>query len=158
MTFAEALSRLAIMANETIFQPESEGSIVQLLGPLEAAGMHFDQLWITGLSATNWPPQGRPSSLVSRSIQRSYGMPDAEPGDTLDYAHRVLQRLVSCAGHVICSYPLTEGDAEQTETALLAEFAALDDAGPGDPGWLAAQTVALASSASCFSCSSRLLI
>jgi len=146
MTFAEALGRLATMASETIFQPESEGSIVQLLGPLEAAGMHFDRLWITGLSATNWPPQGRPSSLVSRTIQRSYNMPDAEPEDTLDYACRVLQRLVSSADHVFCSYPLTEGDAEQTESNLLADIAIFGDTGPRDPGWLASQQIAAADS------------
>jgi ATP-dependent helicase/nuclease subunit B len=142
MTFAEALGRLTTMANETIFQAESEGSIVHLLGPLEAAGMHFDKLWITGLSASNWPPPGRPSSLVSRKIQRLYGMPDAEPDDTLDYAHRVLERLVSCASHVSCSYPLTAGDAEQSATALLANIAEVGGAAPNDPGWYATRLVA----------------
>ena len=147
MTFAEALGRLATMAKETIFQAESEGSIVQLLGPLEAAGMHFDQLWITGLSAANWPASGRPSSLVSRNIQRSFGMPDADPDDTLDYARRVLERLLSSAGNVSCSYPQTSGDAEQSESALLTGIAKHGDISPEDPGWYATQLVAAANPA-----------
>ncbi len=147
MTYAEALGRLTTMAKETIFQAESEGSIVQLLGPLEAAGMHFDQLWITGLSAANWPASGRPSSLVSRDIQRSFGMPDADPDDTLDYARRVLERLLSSAGHVSCSYPQTSGDAEQSESALLTSVAECGDTSPEDPGWYATQLVAVANPA-----------
>jgi len=144
MTFAEALGRLAAMAKETVFQAESEGSIVQLLGPLEAAGMQFDQLWITGLSAANWPASGRPSSLVSRNIQRSFGMPDADPDDTLDYARRVLERLLSSAGHVSGSYPQTSGDAEQSASALLTGIAEGGDTSPEDPGWYATQLVAVA--------------
>jgi len=135
MTFSEMLSRLLTMSKETVFQPESDGAIVQVLGPLEAAGMQFDKLWITGLSATNWPPSGRPSLLISRNIQRDYAMPDANPEDTLEYARRVLQRLISSAQQFVCSYPLTEGDAEQSESGLLADTAAKAASAPTDPGW-----------------------
>jgi len=141
MTFAEALGRLLMMANETVFQPESDTSIVQVLGPLEAAGMQFDKLWITGLSAANWPPQGRPSSLVARKIQRDYEMPDASPEDTLEYARRVLQRLSASARQCVCSFPLTDGDAEQSESGLLADATPIPLESPGDPGWHARHLV-----------------
>ncbi|MDH3613408.1 MAG: PD-(D/E)XK nuclease family protein [Gammaproteobacteria bacterium] len=144
MTFADALGRLTTMASETVFQPETEGSIVQLLGPLEAAGMQFDQLWISGLSAAKWPPPGRPSPLLSRTLQRSFDMPDADPQDTLDYARRVLHRLGASAAHVKGSYPLTDGDVEQTESGLLLDIATRNEAGPEDPGWHAARLVSTA--------------
>ena len=137
MTLAEAVGRLATMANETVFQPEAEGAILQVLGPLEAAGMHFDKLWITGLSASNWPPAGRPLALVSRRLQQRYGMPDAEPSDTTAYAQRVLSRLLRSAAECNCSYAVTDGAAEQTATGLLAEFDA--EVRSDDPGWHAAQ-------------------
>jgi probable DNA repair protein len=38
MSLGEMLSRLQTLAGETVFQAESDGAIVQLLGPLEAAG------------------------------------------------------------------------------------------------------------------------
>jgi probable DNA repair protein len=135
MTLSEVLARVQSMASETVFQPESEGSVVQVLGSLEAAGMQFDRLWISGLSAANWPPQGRPSPLVSRSIQREYGMPDATPDDTLQFARRVLQRLRASAAASVCSYPLADGDAEQSESGLLADVATIDATPPNDPGW-----------------------
>ena len=109
MTFGEVLVRLRTMAAETLFQPESDGAIVQVLGPLEAAGMQFDRLLITGLSAGSWPPPARPLALLSRELQRRFGMPDAEPEDTLDYARRVLTRLFGSAASVEASFALTDG-------------------------------------------------
>ena len=143
MTLAEALRRLQLMAGETVFQPESEAAIVQLLGPLEAAGMEFDQLWIAGLSAANWPPAGRPSRLVSREMQRKHGMPDASPDDTLAYAQRVLARLLTSSGLCVCSYPLADGDAEQDVSGLLTEMAPAPTRSVEDTGWYAKNLVSI---------------
>ncbi len=141
LTISEVLSRLAAMAAETVFQPEVEGAIVQLLGPLEAAGMEFDKLWVSGLTAANWPPAGRPLSLISLKLQRDYEMPDAVPQDTLDYARRVLDRLTNSTAAIVCSYPLTEGDAEQSVSGLLQRYEFELLAGQNDPGWQAATLV-----------------
>jgi hypothetical protein len=128
-----------------VFQPELEGAIVQLLGPLEAAGMEFDKLWVSGLTAANWPPAGRPLSLISINLQRSYDMPDAVPQDTLDYGRRVLDRLSSSATEIVCSYPLADGDAEQSVSALLQRYEFNSLAEQDDPGWQAATLVATSS-------------
>ena len=141
MTYAEVLARLGTMASDTLFQPESEGAIVQVLGPLEAAGMQFDKLLITGLSANNWPPSARPSPLLSRELQRQFGMPDADPDDTLDYARRVLTRLLGSAADVEVSFAVTDEDAEQTECALLDGMLRQATATIADPGWFAGQLV-----------------
>jgi len=141
LTIADVLRRLATMAGETVFQPEVEGALIQLLGPLEAAGMEFDKLWVSGLTASNWPPAGRPLSLLSMNLQRSKDMPDAVPQDTLDYARRVLDRLTSSATDVVCSYPLTDGDAEQGESGLLRRFDYKLLPRQDDPGWHAATLI-----------------
>ncbi len=141
ISFAEALARIQAFANDAIFQPESEGAVVQLLGPLEAAGMEFDQLWVTGLTATHWPPAGRPSPLVSRQLQREFGMPDADPGDTLDYATAILKRLRASTFALYCSYPHTEGDAEQSPTGLMRVIAEPAEPKISDPGCFAASQV-----------------
>lgn len=148
MTAVEALTRIATMANETVFQPEATGAIVQLIGPLEAAGTQFDKLWISGLSASNWPPPARPSPLISRKLQRQYGMPNADPEDTLDYARRVLSRLSRSATEVICSYVQADGDGEQAETALLTELGFTGSKAPADPGWYATRLVGTSSTVS----------
>lgn len=135
LTAGEALGRLVAMASETVFQPEADGSLVQLLGPLEAAGMEFDRLWISGLGSAEWPPQGKPSALLARDLQRRHEMPDAEPADTLEYARRVMSRLLSGARTSVCSYARTIDDSEQTATALLAENGLVEGPPVADPGW-----------------------
>ncbi|MDJ0814076.1 MAG: PD-(D/E)XK nuclease family protein [Woeseiaceae bacterium] len=139
MSLREALGRLRILVGETIFQPENRAGLVQLLGPLEAAGMEFDHLWVCGLTNTHWPPPARPAALLSRELQREHSMPDAEPGDTLDYARRVLMRLSSSCSELVCSYALTEGDAEQRPSGLLPAAGPFEDCTVVDPGWYAAE-------------------
>ena len=133
MTLGHAVAELRAMAADTVFQPEQEGAVVEVLGPLEAAGMEFEQLWVAGLTANQWPPPGRPMALVSRRLQRHYGMPDADPDDTAAYATRVIERLLGSAMSVACSYPRRSGDAVETRTALLPDIA--ETGAPEDPGW-----------------------
>lgn len=149
MTFAAAISRLQSMAADTVYQPEVPGSSVSLMGPLEAAGMEFDELWLVGLSASNWPPAGRPTPLLSRAMQRKLAFPDAEPAETTAYARRVLQRLVKSTHTLRCSYPETDGDAEQTVTTLIDDFQLQSVAGAADVGWHASSLTQLRSIIAC---------
>ena len=139
MTAAETLARITSIASELVFQPESDRAIVQVMGPLEAAGLHFDALWVSGVSNRNWPPPGRPLSLLSRDLQRDAGMPDASPDDTLAYAERVLARLVSSATRVVLSYPATQDDVQQSASELLQGLAKAETPATPDPGWHARQ-------------------
>jgi probable DNA repair protein len=138
MTKESALRQLEGMAAETVYQPESNITRVQLLGPLEASGLEFDAVWLAGMTAAEWPPHGNPSVLVSRRLQQEHGMPDAVPEDTVDYASRLLLRICAAAPVVVCSYPRTADDAEQSPSALLDTVAAEIAAPPLDPGWHAA--------------------
>ena len=136
MTIAEAVAELVSMASEIVFQPEVDAPVLQVLGPLEAAGLHFDQLSVTGLTADQWPPPRQPMALLSRRLQRQYGMPDADPLDTTEYALRVVERLSRSAPICRFSYPVNADDSEQAPTTLVGlvscEF-------PGDDaGWHAA--------------------
>lgn len=135
MTASEALGRIGSIASEVIFQAEAKQAVVQILGPLEAAGLQFDSLWVTGVSASNWPPRGAPISLVSRDLQREYKMPDATPNDTLAYAKRVITRLMSTGTEVVVSYPMNQGDAQQAPSELLHEHEVNDGGELSDPGW-----------------------
>lgn len=136
-----ALARLEVMAGETVFQPEAQGGSVALLGPLEAAGAEFDALWITGVSATNWPPSGNPSPLIGRRLQRERGMPDADPADTVAHSRRLLSGLCAAAGSVVCSYAAFVDDAEQAPSTLLAPGSIAAVAADEDPGWHVARLV-----------------
>lgn len=139
MSMSDAFAQLSAMAGESVFQPEVPGGVVQVMGPLEAAGMSFDRLWISGLTASQWPPPGRPLALVSRSLQREKGMPNAEPEDTIGYAERVLSRLIGSAETCVCSYAKSSADALQAPAALLDDMALVQPI--DDPGWHASALI-----------------
>lgn len=141
MTFAEASRRLGTLANDTIYQPETRSGAVQLLGPLEAAGMSFDRLWVSGLDADNWPPAAHPLTLVSRQLQRQYEMPDSSPDDTLEYSRRVLNRLIRSANRVRLSWPQSNEEFQNSASPLIAEDAQMQGR-TQDSGWHAVDLIA----------------
>ena len=142
MSPALAVARLELMAGEIVFQPESKNALVQLLGPLEASGAEFDALWLAGVTTTNWPPVGTPSQLVSRRLQEKHDMPDCSPANTQAYAEQVLSGLIASSETVVCSYPLSDEDAEQTPSDLISAVQKSDTAAIADPGWHASSLLA----------------
>ena len=143
----DAVQRLATLAAEVVFQPEGEGRLVALMGSLEAAGMEFDHVWISGMHAGQWPPAGNPSPLLSRALQKKFELPDATPDDTLQFARRVLQRLKNSAPNVVLSWPVNDGESGLARSSLLDELPHAVYDGPADPGWHAAQFCAKDSTA-----------
>jgi exodeoxyribonuclease-5 len=118
-----------------VWQPESiQVPAVQVLGIYEAAGMEFDAIWICGMDASQWPAPGRPSPFISRELQARYAMPDATPGATVEFARKVLSRLVSSAAECVISWARSQGDSELTASPLLDGIDAEAYDGPGDPG------------------------
>ena len=138
LRFSEAAARLATLAGDTLFQPEAADATLQLLGPLEAAGMEFDCIWFANLEAGEWPASARPMPLVSRALQRRLGMPDATPSDTLEHARRILARLAASAKSVVLSWPRSERDAALVPSPLLDAWRGSSSTDATDPGWFAA--------------------
>jgi len=135
MPGSEAVGRIASMAAEIVFQPENERGVIHVLGPLEAAGLALDAVWLTGATAADWPAGQRPLSLVSRELQRRYAMPDATPELAAVHARRVLRRIAGSAADCTFSCAALDEDAEQMPTALLGACEVID--ATDDPGWAA---------------------
>ena len=135
LTFADAVSRLGGLAGETIYQPESGDGVLPVLGMLEAAGMEFDKIWVTGFDAGRWPATGNPLTFVSRELQKKYDMPDATPLDTLAFAKRVLQRLQRSCDEVVFSWASNEDGVNQSLSPLADELPNAQLEEFADPGW-----------------------
>ncbi len=146
MKLAEVVQRLTALAGETIYQFEATSGAVQVLGTLEAAGMKFDGIWVCGLDAAQWPPPGRPSPFLGRTLQQKFGMPDATPVDTLEFAQRVLDRLLASAPECVVSWSRMRDDVDLTVSPLLDDMNTTVYEGRGDPGWFAARYVGAKSS------------
>lgn len=119
--FNDALSWLRRAPNETLFQPESPDGPVQILGMLEAAGLEFDELFITGLCDDAWPGSPRPNPFLPVVLQRACAVPHASADWELGFAQRMLALWSRAAPRVRFSYPLRDGDVELRPSPLLAD-------------------------------------
>ena len=142
MSPAEAVRRLSSLAAETVWQPEGTGGTVQVLGVLEAAGLEFDYVWLTGLDSAQWPPAPRPSPFLSIALQRDRDMPDATPANALAFARQVLRRIAGSSRHCVYSWARIRDDAEMAQSTLLGDCDAASADELADPGWYAARLVA----------------
>ncbi len=136
MPAREAVRRLSAMAADTVWQPETGPGRVRLLGALEASGLEFDGLWISGVDDETWPPPANPLPLISRALQRKAGMPDATPADTLAWSRRIFERLAAGGPRVVLSWPRADGEAALARSPLVTDLEAAPV--PEDPGWHAA--------------------
>lgn len=120
MSLGIVLTALRERVQNTIYQPEGAGHNVLVCGPLETVGLHFDAIWITGLDVTRWPPAGRGASLLPRSLQREYRLPDATPEQTSAFWHRQFALLLAAADTSTGSFAQFDGESELMPAPMIA--------------------------------------
>jgi exodeoxyribonuclease-5 len=117
----EAVAQLARLARERVFQPETVGSPnVQVMGPLEAAGLTFDALWVLGANDDAWPPAPRPNPLLPAGLQRRARSSNASAEVQLEFARNVQHRLLHAAPEIVFSWARGEDDRQLRPSPLLA--------------------------------------
>jgi len=110
MSFAQAVDRLRLVAEASPFQVENEGAPIQIMGMLEASGLRFDHLWVMGLHHEAWPRPANPNPFLPIALQREHGLPHSSAERELEFATKVMDRLIASAPDVVLSYPEVEGD------------------------------------------------
>jgi probable DNA repair protein len=122
VSIVEAISQLQRLAEETVFQPKGGDAVIQVLGLLEAGGLQFDQLWLTGMNDTSWPPPSSPDPLLPVHLQVRFDMPHSSKERELRLAFLQLENLVKASGEMVISYATQIGEetarpARQVATA-----------------------------------------
>ncbi len=121
MGYAQAMAKLRRACSETLFQPESSGGPVQVLGILESAGLAFDHLWVSGLHDDAWPLNARPNPFIPIALQKKAGIPEASAEGSYELDARITQDWFTAAGEVIVSHPLRADDRELGVSPLIAQ-------------------------------------
>jgi len=121
LSYEEAQQRLRQFCLSAVFQSQTADSPIQVLGILEAAGLQFSHLWLTGMSNNMWPAPPSPSPFIPLSLQKRHKMPHASAERELQYAAVLLDHY------------------QQTTRQLVASFAQLDDGVPQLPSSLVSQ-------------------
>ncbi len=110
MSFEQAVEKLRQIAEATPFQVQNEGAPIQIMGILEASGMEFEHLWVMGLHDEAWPRPANPSPFIPIALQREHKLPHSSAERELEFATKVMQRLIASAPDVVLSYGEAEGD------------------------------------------------
>jgi probable DNA repair protein len=126
MNFGQAIDWLRQTAANTQFQAEDEGAPVQVMGMLEAAGLSFDHLWIMGLHDDALPAAANPNPFLPAALQRQQNLPHSSAARELDFAKKLMERLLRSAPDIVLSYPEREGDRSLAPSPLVAEGRWLD--------------------------------
>lgn len=105
-----ALDWLRRITGETIFQPETAEAPVQVLEGLQAAGSHFDAIWILGMDDRAWPTAAQPEPFLPQELQLRLELPHSSADREYRFSQDLLERLKCSAPLVIGSHPIREGE------------------------------------------------
>jgi ATP-dependent helicase/nuclease subunit B len=122
MSFSHAFQTLRKICADTLFQPETPDTPVQVLGLLESAGVEFDHLWVTGLTDEAWPLKSSPNPFLPLAQQRRAGIPEASAETSLALDRRITEGWKQAAGEVVFSHFAREEDRDVLPSPLIADL------------------------------------
>ena len=82
--------------------------------------LHYDGIWVAGLSAGQWPPPPQPDPFLPIPVQRAAGMSGASPAGQLALAQRRLAAWRERSSRLALSYPCAEDDVSLQPCALVS--------------------------------------
>ncbi|HEB28719.1 MAG TPA: hypothetical protein ENI05_13265 [Porticoccus sp.] len=126
VSFLEAVTYINRVARETIFQPQSPDTPVDIMGTLEAEGLSFDYLWLMGMNDTSWPLPSKPNPLIPIVMQREKNIARSSPEREFTFSKLITDSLVNQSLNVVVSYPETDGDVSCRISSLFVEHDHID--------------------------------
>lgn len=128
MTASQASEQVEGWLQSRSFQPRGRRpASIQVLGLLEAAGLEFDAVWVTGLTDAALPAPGSANPFLPRELQRRAGVPHCSPEQELAFGRELLHQLTESAPRVVFSCAERHGDEELRPSRLLLAAAGRPD-------------------------------
>ena len=117
-----ARQHLLQIAQDAVFHPQTGDAPLQILGLLEGAGLHFEQLWILGMHSQNLPALVSINPLLPADFQRDCQMPRSLPENEHKIAVDLLQAYRRDSHRMIVSYPQMLGEEQLAPSTLIRDF------------------------------------
>ncbi len=114
----DALAMLASLAANRVFQVENSGARVDVLGPLEVVGQHYDALWFARLDDQHWPPTVHADAFIGQRLQAERGMPGADVAIDAAFAERLFAAVLATARDCTASSASKIGDVPARPAAM----------------------------------------
>lgn len=119
LSATRAVDLLRSLATRTHFEPASDDAAVTLSADCGDPLLHYDGIWVAGLSAGQWPPPPQPDPFLPLAVQRAAGMAGASPAGQLALAQRRLAVWRERSATLALSYACAEDDVELQGCTLL---------------------------------------
>ncbi|MBY0378310.1 MAG: hypothetical protein K2Q33_07100, partial [Gammaproteobacteria bacterium] len=126
ISFEEAITQLHYLCEQKLFQAKTEDAPIQILGLLEASGLEYTKLWITGLNEGALPSNPRPHPLLPISLQKQWSMPHADAVREFNFSQKIVSRLLSHSTESICSYSEEDKGILLRPSPLIHDFPPLN--------------------------------
>lgn len=118
----EALQLLERMSLQRQFQPEGSNAPIQVMGYLESAGFSFDYLWLLGMHEESLPSPARPNPFLPLSLQKAKKLPRSCPERELEFAKKVINRIVKSAPYIVISHPEYVDEIKMRPASLIKSY------------------------------------
>ena len=89
--YQDALRYITLLCQQSLFAPESKDRPIHILGALEAHGLHYDQVWMSRLTLSIWPPKTKVNPLLPFALQKKYDMPNANHKKFINITNKSLK-------------------------------------------------------------------
>lgn len=121
ITLTSFSSLLDEQLSQQRFQPETPKSSVHVLGSLEAIGISFDFIRITGCQADSFPGVAKPNPFLPLTLQRKLDMPNATSQRELRFVKMLLNGYRNLCGSLTYSYAVADGETLLLPSPLLMQ-------------------------------------
>src|SRR5258708_1168397 len=116
------MSQLKKLCSDTLFQPETSDTPIQILGVLESAGIGFDHLWVSGLTDEAWPLRAQANPFIPVALQKKAGIPQASAESSLALDRRLTEGWARAADEVVFSFFNKDQDRDLAPSSLILGF------------------------------------
>jgi ATP-dependent helicase/nuclease subunit B len=124
--YATAINAFKRFCYTIEFQIQSPETPLQILGSLEAAGLPFDYIWMSGLHDGNLPSSPSPNPFLPYTLQRETNMPHCSAERERNFSKKVLEQLQASCHYFIASFPEIEKDEATRISPLVASLKTIE--------------------------------
>ena len=133
ISWTRFIDLIEILANDQTIQVTRPDAQVQVMGRESSNLLHFDALWVTGVSDVDWPAVPRPNPFVPRLMQKSANLRGVTHDQMLEDARVLTNHWRNCANEVVFSYVSQIDKVEAQPSNLFADLIDAEDSSASKP-------------------------
>ncbi len=126
VTLTEGVRKMRDLTQDTMHQAKSGAVNITILSEADAVGLHFDKVWVLGMTAMDFPKQARPNPLLDRQVQIDLDIPHASAEQELFYAQKTLAMLSRSTNDLTFSSFVSDSGRELLESPIVAQYASFE--------------------------------